>query len=581
MIAENVATISLGGLGSSALLLYKGYGLQKAIEGNLMQHLENGADIRIEIPNTVAVIGSSFWGGFLRDAKEQYSNEHLLAKIRLSYDGKENLYKGFREAVEGILPSKVAIAHNVSAFTTKLNKDQKFAFLKMARFVLGVKWEAEQWEANLYDKVDSYNWLLLNGWAGTGKTWTINRLIEYVLEVKNMRVGMTAPTNKAVKVLRNNSEVAGKVRFATIHSLLKIKEKKDTYSGKITYEKDFSPYPPGISELDLLIIDETSQLPERLFSDIIPYVRKGLKVIFVGDRKQIPPVNEVEALPFRPEQQKLHKIYPITLETIMRQEEGNPILEYSAELRMGRETVGTNLLKNGDGIQMMGRTWTEQEAVFKKYFDCKEFRADSDYFKVIAWRNTTVDYINSGVRKLIYKEDNLPKIMLGECLLANAPVVGLDGFVVITTNDEFRVERIDTGFSTIEIPSVERKFTWKYYDLDVRMSDASGALRNIHVIHEESEKEYELVKKALTERAMKQRDPILRKVIWKDYFMLREAFDVVAYNYAVTSHKSQGSTYQQVSVQEWDINLNHNKEERQRIKYVAATRAKHTLFLVR
>jgi len=44
------------------------------------------------------------------------------------------------------------------------------------------------------------------------------------------------------------------------------------------------------------------------------------------------------------------------------------------------------------------------------------------------------------------------------------------------------------------------------------------------------------------------------------------------YGYALTAHKSQGSTYQHVMIIENDMNLNPKTKERNQIKYVALTR---------
>ena len=58
--------------------------------------------------------------------------------------------------------------------------------------------------------------------------------------------------------------------------------------------------------------------------------------------------------------------------------------------------------------------------------------------------------------------------------------------------------------------------------------------------------------------------------------MLRNTSDVIKkdldYGYAITGHKSQGSTYQHVMVMENDINENWMLKERNQIKYVALTR---------
>ena len=48
------------------------------------------------------------------------------------------------------------------------------------------------------------------------------------------------------------------------------------------------------------------------------------------------------------------------------------------------------------------------------------------------------------------------------------------------------------------------------------------------------------------------------------------------YGYAITGHKSQGSTYSHVFVMENDINANWVLKERNQIKYVALTRPSQT-----
>ncbi len=60
---------------------------------------------------------------------------------------------------------------------------------------------------------------LLSGYAGTGKTFTITEFVKGL--DKDVRVILTAPTNKAVRVLDRMAEATGlSVDTGTIHSLL-------------------------------------------------------------------------------------------------------------------------------------------------------------------------------------------------------------------------------------------------------------------------------------------------------------------------------------------------------------------------
>ena len=53
------------------------------------------------------------------------------------------------------------------------------------------------------------------------------------------------------------------------------------------------------------------------------------------------------------------------------------------------------------------------------------------------------------------------------------------------------------------------------------------------------------------------------------------------YAYAITAHKSQGSTYNTTFVLEDDIDVNSDIVERNRIKYTAYTRSSKKLYVLK
>ncbi len=116
----------------------------------------------------------------------------------------------------------------------------------------------------------------VKGYAGTGKTFLITRFIEYVLTMpsKHYQVAVTAPTNKAVKVLRDESEYTHtRLKFATIHSLLGLKEQIDAY-GVVAFERD-KREPSSLDSYEVLIVDEASMLADELFAEIHGFVASG------------------------------------------------------------------------------------------------------------------------------------------------------------------------------------------------------------------------------------------------------------------------------------------------------------------
>ena len=176
----------------------------------------------------------------------------------------------------------------------------------------------------------------LYGYAGTGKTTVIVKLVHYLLTESYIRsVVFAAPTNKAVNIMKakfktdindlirnkgarrsskdslskqlDKLENKGyKVNFLTIHKLLNYKNDYDTDGSRI--------FVKGSSSLldcyDLIIIDECSMIQLQVIMDIFDDIkncgkkqRKSKrsripKILFVGDPSQLPPVNEKNSIIF-------------------------------------------------------------------------------------------------------------------------------------------------------------------------------------------------------------------------------------------------------------------------------------------
>jgi ATP-dependent exoDNAse (exonuclease V) alpha subunit len=101
--------------------------------------------------------------------------------------------------------------------------------------------------------------------------------------------------------------------------------------------------------------------------------------------------------------------------------------------------------------------------------------------------------------------------------------------------------------------------------------------RNIRIIHEDSQADFNLILKGLETLAGYAH---IRNKAWAEKFKFERSVAYVKHNYALTVHKSQGSSYGTCLVYEDDILSNRNVYERNRILYVAATRAKKKLFII-
>jgi exodeoxyribonuclease-5 len=459
---------------------------------------------------------------------------------------------------------------------SSLNKDQKEAFEILRNFI--------------YDRNDDSIYVL-KGWAGTGKTYCVSLLVRYVLDViypdKNWyKIAVTGPTNKSVRVIKKSTGIRNpRVSFQTIHKMLGLTE-RITQDGQQEFVNQGDFVPP-IEKTKLLIIDEVSMLNDDLFHEILRY-RDKTKIICMGDPAQIPPVGRPDCIPFRDELFEMYGIKTVELKTIMRQKGDNPIIDTSVLIRTDLENpyIDTGreqkLNDRGEGIEFVNLNSPSERSSFNellgKYFKTKEFSEDSEYTKVIAWRNKTVDIMNNLVRKVIYGEENLgSKILIGEKLIANNPIIEMSQ-ILFNTNDEFSVEDFEIKTEKVKVAGEEG--TLKYYETKVSYlnDDDKKVIYYIDILHEDSESYFYVLSSKLKKIAIEKRG---KEKSWIKYYEFIRRFADVSYAYAITAHKSQGSTYNTAFVFEDDIDVNLNVVERNRIKYTAYTRSSKKLYVIK
>lgn len=451
-----------------------------------------------------------------------------------------------------------------------LNEGQKEAFEKMKEY--------------LNDPFDT-SLFCLRGYAGTGKTFLVNRVISYANKTKpHWRIAITAPTNKAVRVLRKMSRnVQKKVVYQTIHKLLGLTEQIDNNGKQLFTKKQFDN--SSIEQKELVIIDEVSMLDDSLFDEVRSH-RGKVKIIFMGDPAQIPPVNKVDCMPFRDDAKLKYDIKEYTLTEIVRQSRDNPIIEAAFQVRSNLkknypiDNVVTKLNDKGHGVvRLDGNKKADRDKaqeLLNEYFNCPAFMVNPDHAKVIAWRNVTVDKTNSILRTMMYGL-NVGKIVKNEKLIANKPI--LDGdIIVFNTNDEFEVVEFDVANDQYKV--CDRLVRLSYYDTLVRFIDEEGdeGEQTIKILHEDSEGEFAKCLEELRQEAIKTKGA---NRSWLRYYGFMRKFADVNYNLALTCHKAQGSTYKNVFIIEDDIDLNPNIFERNRIKYTAYSRPSDRLFILK
>lgn len=410
--------------------------------------------------------------------------------------------------------------------------------------------------------------LSLKGYAGTGKTTLISMFVEQVLRSNpRWKIAMTAPTNKAVQVLRQSSQLKGVV-YKTIHSLLGLKE-NITDSGEIEFTRDWnlSAHETGIKQFKILIVDEVSMLSDELFFQIRRY-NNQVKIILMGDPAQIPPVGKEDCEPFlNPEK---HGIVEVQLTQIMRQGEGSSIVEASFDIR---ENLSKDKFRFLSGTDLNVINLPVHRPLLIEHFTELFGKGVNSDARVIAWTNRKVAEYNKYIRRLTFP-DAMNRYVVSERLIMNKPyMVEVDGEqITLSSNQEIEIVNL-SGSSTDE--------GVKVYVAMCKFIDKQGKPRTgeLEFLHEDSDAFFQYKLDELKEAAIRC-DQSERKARWADFYKFLRCVADVSYAYAITAHKSQGSTYGTCVVDMKNIELNDNIVERNRILYTAMTRAKKELILI-
>ncbi len=116
--------------------------------------------------------------------------------------------------------------------------------------------------------------MVITGGPGTGKT-TIIKCIITILRKQRVSFSLCAPTGRAAKRM---SEATG-VEAKTIHRLLEL----DFASGKGNFKYNENTSLPS----DVIIVDEMSMTDIFVFSALVKAIKRGGRLIIVGDRDQL------------------------------------------------------------------------------------------------------------------------------------------------------------------------------------------------------------------------------------------------------------------------------------------------------
>ncbi|MCK4500468.1 AAA family ATPase [Candidatus Babeliales bacterium] len=298
----------------------------------------------------------------------------------------------------------------------------------------------------------------------------------------------------------------------TIHKLLSLRIQRKG-SKMITVPTRNTPLVPLNYKV---VIDESSCISRDIMNKYIkPLIPKA---VYVGDQAQLNPVGET-TIPFMgldiptKELDYVHRF-------------GGELLEVAYDMRKC-------VFDPNAGFKVPLSWACDQDELLAKL-------KDEDV--IVAWRNKTVNMYNRLVRMHKFGTTDW---QVGEKVRIGSHFLKLE----LPTESEHFIERIEKGKSG-------GYHVW-FVHLDCN--------KVVPVIHDGDKEEYDLMLESLASQQK-----------WKHFYALKDSYCDLRPSYAITAHKSQGSTYDNSFVDFADIFENPTSNEAIRAAYVSTTRARHT-----
>lgn len=410
--------------------------------------------------------------------------------------------------------------------------------------------------------------MTLSGYAGTGKT-SLMEMIAKKGQKQNRPVMFCATTNKAAAVLNDRVSKAG-FKASTLNKVFGINVEVDSskaYNARnlVNVLKDVDIM-PGTT----IIIDEASMINEenyKILNDIAKEHR--LKIIYVGDEAQLAPVNEDKiSKVFRNGEGKVIRL------TQVERTDDNAILKEATAIRNGEPLSKVSSFNSkGEGVAYISPQHQEAiNEVIDKYV--KGLKQNPNYFRILAYTNKAVTAYNNQVRELLGYDSPIPHVgepMTGyanwgyEWRTKSYRFINSESYKVTQVGRPTTVQtRLDNGTPVVmqAVPitledSLGNVDTFNFMDIKNNAQNRQSAM----ILANEKKRLWNEARRAYGREA---KAAVYAKINAIDSFLfvndniedsshnLLQA-KTIDFGYALTIHKSQGSTFTHVLMDDVDV----------------------------
>jgi exodeoxyribonuclease V len=357
------------------------------------------------------------------------------------------------------------------------------------------------------------------GYAGTGKSFLVDYIISD-LGISYDEVAFVAYTGKAALVLTQKSN--GKYQATTIHKLI--------------YELDDSQKTPQFVLRDkasltqkykLIVVDEASMVDRKIEEDLKSF---GIKILAIGDQGQLEPVSSGKG----DNKGTLLENPAVVLTEIHRQAEGNPIIHLSM---LARQRKRIEPGKYGDKAYVLRKQDLDPRRLLSIYM-----RAD----QVLCGYNNTRKRINQDIRRALGFTSPLPQVSDKVICTKNNWSKSINGIALVNGMTGF-VQELQEN---VKKDNFIRRDCMK---IAFRPDFMKESFKDVLLLHDEFKNN--------------------KVELSREEYSIYDQFD---FGYVITTHKSQGSQWNNVVL----INEVLNSESHHRWLYTGITRAADKLILI-
>jgi exodeoxyribonuclease V len=444
----------------------------------------------------------------------------------------------------------------------------------------------------------------IEGYAGTGKTFLTARLIaEAFVSIPGARgernswgrwdtpptVLICGPTHKACRQIERALAAYGveDVVAATLHSALGIRPRR------IEDREVFEVDPRARQLIDgstrLVVVDEASMVGRDLARLLWGELPEGASLVAIGDPAQLQPVGDPTRSPLfdQPIQARLSEVV----------RHQGPILQLA---------TATRELGNGRP-RFVASTSSSSAVISHEHFGpwrqaaircCRQAAQEGniDGARVLAWTNGAVAKFNGDLHRILYGP-SAPPYVVGQPVVSHSAITGPDGLPLVSSTCEMELLAVEPAAGAIDGDELlevreallgkrrtkagEKLPPWQWWNIEAQLS-GEGRRIQFQVLDPEQQSDWSKAAKVIANLAKGEaflHGKAAARDLWGLYWARKDRFGRINPVWALTIHKSQGSTFDRVFLHP-DLDRHHDQGERNQLAYVGITRAAKALHVI-